>query len=171
MRLLDDLEPPDLWSTLVHRLRDQVGSGAVALELTGDLPSAVAAVVACDALGPANVTGLALPAGPEGADGAEKLTGSVRDLALRTGLDFRLEPVRPMLDAFLANLTLDGAAAANLAARVRRVVLLALAEQEGRLVLDPIEDVPSGVLPQLARWRNTQAEHRGTTAPIPVSGM
>ncbi|WP_433049896.1 hypothetical protein [Dactylosporangium sp. CS-033363] len=154
--------PPDLWSDLVIRVRDRAGSGPVALELTGDVGSAVAAVLACDALGPANVTGLVL---------GDEVTPEVRELALHTGLDFRLEPVQPMLDAFLANLTLDAPAAANVVRRVRRVVLLALAEQEGRLVLDPIAEVPSGVLPELARWRNDRALASGDPAPIPVAAM
>ncbi|WP_433209211.1 hypothetical protein ACQP00_44740 [Dactylosporangium sp. CS-047395] len=156
-------DSPDLWASLVDRVRDRAAhSGAVALELTGDVSSAVAAVVACDALGPTNVTGLFL---------ADAVIPEVRDLALHTGLDFRLEPVQPMLDAFLANLTLGPAAATRLAARVRRVVLLALAEEEGREVLDPIAEVPASVLPELARWRNERALASGDPAPIPVAAM
>ncbi|MEU7869840.1 hypothetical protein [Dactylosporangium sp. NPDC049140] len=148
----------DLWPSLVDRFRERARSRPVALEISGDLASAVAAVVACDALGPDNVTGLAL---------GDEVAPEVRDLALRTGLDFRFEPVQPILDAFLAALTLDAPVVANLQARVHRVVLLALAEQEGRAVLDPLSDVPAGVLPELARWRNAQ----GDIDIIPVSAM
>ncbi|WP_433609472.1 hypothetical protein ACQP2P_38420 [Dactylosporangium sp. CA-139114] len=148
----------DLWPSLVDRFRDRARSRPVALELSGDLGSSVAAVVACDALGPERVTGLTL---------GDAVPPQVRDLVLRTGLDFRLEPVQPILDAFLAALTLDAPVAANLQARVRRVVLLALAEQEGRVVLDPLRDVPADVLPELARWRNAQ----DAEALIPVPAM
>nr|BFE65944.1 hypothetical protein GCM10020063_104700 [Dactylosporangium thailandense] len=148
----------DLWPSLVDRFRDRARSRPVALELSGDLGSSVAAVVACDALGPSRVTGLAL---------CDTVPPQVRELVLRTGLDFRLEPVQPILDAFLAALTLDAPVVANLQARVRRVVLLALAEQEGRVVLDPLQDVPADVLPELARWRNA----RDDEALIPVSAM
>ncbi|GAA3271206.1 hypothetical protein Dvina_44940 [Dactylosporangium vinaceum] len=149
------LSPPDLWSSLVTRLRDRARSGAVALELSGDVASSVAAVVACDALGPANVTGLFF---------GDDVDPQVRDLALHTGLDFRQESVQPLVDVFLARLTLDPQVAADLTARVRRVVLLALAEQEGRLVLD--QEIPDGEVSALARWRNQQAVAQGKPAPI-----
>ena len=48
------------------------------------------------------------------------------DLAKRTGLDYRTEPIQPMVDAFLANLSLSGVAVENLQARVRGVILMAL---------------------------------------------
>ncbi|MFI5911615.1 hypothetical protein [Dactylosporangium sp. NPDC051541] len=154
------MSPPDLWSSLVTRLRDRAQAGAVALELSGDVGSAVAAVIACDALGPANVTGLFF---------GDDVDPQVRDLALHTGLDFRQESVQPLVDVFLARLTLDPEVAARLTVRVRRTVLLALAEQEGRQVLDPLFEVPAGVLPELSSWRNEQAVLEGR--PAPISGM
>ncbi|WP_344610423.1 hypothetical protein [Dactylosporangium salmoneum] len=145
------------WQALEVGLRDRARAhGSVVLPLTGRLDAAVAAVVACDALGPANVVGVAARAD----DG--------RELALRTGLDFRVEPIQPMVDSFLANLTLGGAALGRLPDRVRGVVLGSLADQEGRLSgHDPLGGVPSALVARLARWRNEEAERRGEEAPIP----
>ena len=44
------------------------------------------------------------------------------DLAKRAGLDYRVVPIQPMVDAFLANMTLSGLAVENLQARVRGVI-------------------------------------------------
>jgi NAD+ synthase (glutamine-hydrolysing) len=116
------------------------------------------------------------------------------DLAKRTGLDYRIEPIQPMVDAFLANLSLSGLAVENLQARVRGVILMALSNQEGHLVLttgnkselavgystlygdsvggfNPLKDVPKTLVWKLARWRDEEAERRGTEPPIPESSI
>jgi NAD+ synthase (glutamine-hydrolysing) len=100
------------------------------------------------------------------------------ELAKRTGLDYRSQPIQPMVDAFLANLSLAGLAVENLQARVRGVILMALSNQEGHLVLttgnkselavgystlygdsvggyNPLKDVPKTLVWRLATWRNT----------------
>ena len=112
------------------------------------------------------------------------------DLAKRTGLDYRIEPIQPMVDAFLANLSLSGLAVENLQARVRGVILMALSNQEGHLVLttgnkselavgystlygdsvggfNPLKDVPKTLVWRLAKWRNADAARRGETAADP----
>ena len=116
------------------------------------------------------------------------------DLAKRTGLDYRIEPIQPMVDAFLANLSLSGLAVENLQARVRGVILMALSNQEGHLVLttgnkselavgystlygdsvggfNPLKDVPKTLVWELARWRNADAVRRGETPPIPENSI
>ena len=57
------------------------------------------------------------------------------DLAQRTGLDYRVVPIAPMVDAFMSSLQLTGLAEENLQARVRGVVLMGLSNQENHLVL------------------------------------
>ena len=57
------------------------------------------------------------------------------DLAERQGLHPRTVPIAPMVDAFLASFRLTGLAEENLQARVRGVILMALSNQEGHLVL------------------------------------
>ncbi|WP_432977642.1 hypothetical protein [Dactylosporangium sp. CA-233914] len=151
--LVLDLDGAEGWPALVRRLRER--RRPVVVDLAGDLGSYVAAVLACDALGPANVAGLSMPL-------ADTVAPDIREFALRTGLDFRLEPVQAMVDAFQANLTLDAPALSRLQGRVRQVVLLALAETEQRLVL-----TVSGDPQPLARWRNAQS----SPAPIPEPGM
>ncbi|MGH3657052.1 MAG: NAD(+) synthase, partial [Micromonosporaceae bacterium] len=112
------------------------------------------------------------------------------DLAKRTGLEYRVEPIQEMVDAFLVNMSLSGLAVENLQARIRGVVLMALSNQEGHLVLAtgnkseyavgystlygdsvggyaPIKDVPKTLVQRLARWRNEHAATRGQTPPIP----
>ena len=112
------------------------------------------------------------------------------DLASRTGLDYRVEPIQPIVDAYLDQLKLDGLALENLQARVRGVILMALSNQEGHLVLttgnkselavgystlygdsvggyNPIKDVWKTRVWQLARWRNAAAERARRDAADP----
>ncbi|AEV82460.1 NAD+ synthetase [Actinoplanes sp. SE50] len=184
-RLEDSAE---IWSALVLGLRDYVdknGFRSVILGLSGGIDSAVVAAIAVDALGPDRVTGVSLPSGYS----SEHSKDDAADLAGRTGLKYRVEPIQPMVDAFLANMSLSGVAVENLQARVRGVILMALSNSDGHLVLttgnkselavgystlygdsvggfNPLKDVPKTMVWQLARWRNTQAD-----APIPENSI
>ncbi|MFG2044413.1 nitrilase-related carbon-nitrogen hydrolase [Dactylosporangium sp. NPDC048998] len=183
------VDEAEVWQALVLGLRDYAhknGYHSVALGLSGGIDSAVAAAIACDALGPAGVVGVSMP----GEYSSVASRDDARELALRTGLDFRVEPIQPMVDAFLANLALGGTALELLPARVRGVIIATLADQEQRLVLtvadrsalavgdpilqggpeagfDPLKDVPRTLVRRLARWRNEEAERRDEPPPIP----
>jgi len=185
-RVTDDEE---VWAALVSGLRDYVrknGFRSVVLGLSGGIDSSVVAAIAVDALGPGNVVGVSMPSGHS----SDHSKDDAADLARRTGLDYRVEPIQPMVDAFLGQLKLDGLAFENLQARVRGVILMAVSNQEGPLVLttgnkselavgystlygdsvggyNPIKDVWKTRVWQLARWRNAAAEARGETPPIP----
>jgi NAD+ synthase (glutamine-hydrolysing) len=189
-RLADDAE---VWGALVTGLRDYVrknGFGSVVVALSGGIDSSVVAAIACDAVGPDRVHGVSLPSEYS----SEHSRSDAADLAERTGLHFRTEAIAPMVDVYLANLTLSGMAVENLQARVRGVLLMALSNQEGHLVLttgnkselavgystlygdsvggfNPIKDVPKTLVWQLARWRNADAERRGETPPIPENAI
>jgi NAD+ synthase (glutamine-hydrolysing) len=173
-RLADEAE---IWSALVLGLRDYVrknGAKSVVLGLSGGIDSAVVATIAADALGPQHVVGVSMPS----AHSSDHSRADAQALATNLGIDYRTEPIQPMVDAFLANLNLSGLAVENLQARVRAVILMALSNQEGHLVLttgnkselavgystlygdsvgafNPLKDVPKTLVWQLARWRNT----------------
>ncbi|MEU4623064.1 NAD+ synthase [Actinoplanes sp. NPDC023801] len=179
----------EIWSALVLGLRDYVnknGFRSVVFGLSGGIDSAVVAAIAVDALGPERVTGVSMPSGYS----SEHSKDDAADLAKRTGLDYRVEPIQAMVDSFLANISLSGLAVENLQARVRGVILMALSNQEGHLVLttgnkselavgystlygdsvggfNPLKDVPKTMVWQLARWRNTQPG----TPPIPENSI
>src|SRR5690625_4898111 len=51
------------------------------------------------------------------------------------GLDYRVQPIGPMFDAFQGELGLSGVPEENVQARVRGVVLMAISNAEGPLVL------------------------------------
>ncbi|GIE76164.1 NAD+ synthase (glutamine-hydrolysing) [Actinoplanes philippinensis] len=185
-RLSDEAE---IWSALVLGLRDYVNKNrfpSVIFGLSGGIDSAVVAAIAVDALGPERVVGVSLPSGFS----SDHSKDDAADLAKRTGLDYRTEPIQAMVDAFLANMSLSGLAVENLQARVRGVILMALSNQEGHLVLttgnkselavgystlygdsvggfNPLKDVPKTMVWQLARWRNTQPG----TPPIPENSI
>ena len=99
-----------------------------------------------------------------------------------------------MVDAFLAHMSLSGVAVENLQARVRGVILMALSNEYGHLVLttgnkselavgystlygdsvggfNPIKDVPKTLVWRLAEWRNAEAVRRGETPPIPENSI
>jgi NAD+ synthase (glutamine-hydrolysing) len=188
---MDDLA--EVWNALVLGLRDYVEKNAfrsVVFGLSGGIDSSVVAALSVDALGPERVVGVSMPS----AYSSEHSKDDAADLAKRTGLDYRIEPVADMVDAFLSNLNLSGLAVENLQARVRAVVLMALSNQEGHLVLttgnkselavgystlygdsaggfNPLKDVPKTLVWQLARWRNEYAQRTGQVQPIPENSI
>jgi NAD+ synthase (glutamine-hydrolysing) len=189
-RVTDEAE---IWRALVLGLRDYVrknGFRSVALGLSGGIDSSVVAAIAVDAIGPRSVIGVSMPSSYS----SEHSRDDAADLAKRTGLDYRVVPIQPMVDAFLSSLDISGLAVENLQARVRGVVLMAVSNQEGPLVLttgnkselavgystlygdsvggfNPLKDVPKTLVWRLAQWRNADATRRGETPPIPDSSI
>jgi NAD+ synthase (glutamine-hydrolysing) len=189
-RVTDEAE---IWSALTLGLRDYVdknGFRSVVFGLSGGIDSAVVAAIAVDAIGPERVTAVSMPSGYSSSHSKD----DAADLAKRTGLDYRVEPIQPMVDAFLANISLSGLAVENLQARVRGVILMALSNQEGHLVLttgnkselavgystlygdsvggfNPLKDVPKTLVWRLAIWRNAAAANRGGEPPIPENSI
>ena len=192
---LDELE--EVWTALVVGLGAYVrknGFSRVALGLSGGIDSAVVAVLGADALGAENVTGVSLPSSYS----SEHSRDDADDLARRTGLDYRVVPIAPMVDAFTrgleAGFEVSPVAEENLQARVRGTTLMALSNSEGHLVLAtsnkselsvgystlygdsvggfaPLKDVPKMLVWELARWRNAHAQRRGETPPIPEASI
>ncbi|KAB1902485.1 NAD+ synthase [Micromonospora sp. AMSO1212t] len=183
----------EVWHALVLGLRDYIDKNrfpSVVLGLSGGIDSAVAAAIAVDAVGPDRVVGVSMPS----QHSSEHSRTDAEDLAKRTGLDYRVEPIQPMVDTFLANMSLSGVAVENLQARVRGVILMALSNQEGHLVLttgnkselavgystlygdsvggyNPVKDVWKTLVWRLAKWRNADAARRGQTPPIPENSI
>jgi NAD+ synthase (glutamine-hydrolysing) len=185
-RLADEAE---VWHALVLGLRDYVGKNgfrSVVLGLSGGIDSSVVAAIAVDALGADRVVGVSMPSQYS----SQHSRDDAAELAKRTGLDFRVEGIQPMVDAFLSNMSLSGMAVENLQARVRGVILMALSNQEGHLVLttgnkselavgystlygdsvggfNPLKDVWKTDVWKLAEWRNAEAARQNATPPIP----
>lgn len=183
----------EVYEALVLGLRDYVrknGMSSVVLGLSGGIDSALVAAIACDALGATNVNAVSMPSEYS----SEHSKDDAADLATRTGLHYRVQPIKPMVEAFLANLALTGVAEENLQARCRGVILMGLSNQEGHLTLAtgnkselatgystiygdsvggfaPLKDVPKTLVWQLATWRNAEAERMGQTPPIPPSSI
>jgi len=184
---LDDHE--ELYAALRMGLADYVdknGFASVLLGLSGGIDSAFVAALAVDALGGDRVFGAAMPSPYSSGHSVE----DAHDLANRTGLHIRDVPITPMFSAFQQALNLSGLAEENLQARIRGMILMALSNAEGHLVLAtgnkselsvgystiygdavggfaPIKDLPKTLVWELARWRNEQATRHGQTPPIP----
>jgi len=185
-RLSDEAE---VWGALVLGLRDYVrknGFRQVALGLSGGIDSSVVAAIAVDALGPEAVIGVSMPSQHSSAHSRE----DAAEMAKRTGLEYRVHEIQPMVDTFLTGMSLSGLALENLQARVRGVILMSISNQEGPLVLttgnkselavgystlygdsvggfNPLRDVPKTLVWKLARWRNDEALRTGEEPPIP----
>ncbi|HET7476914.1 MAG TPA: NAD+ synthase [Dermatophilaceae bacterium] len=183
----------EVYAALTLGLRDYVrknGMRSVVLGVSGGIDSALVAAIACDALGAENVHGIAMPSEYSSGHSLD----DAADLAGRTGLKYRVQPIAPMVAAFLAELPLTGVAEENLQARCRGVILMGLSNQEGHLTLAtsnkselavgystlygdsvggfaPLKDVPKTLVWALARWRNDEATRRGDTPPIPDSSI
>ncbi|HEV3291734.1 MAG TPA: NAD(+) synthase, partial [Streptosporangiaceae bacterium] len=183
----------EVYAALVTGVRDYVrknGFGSVILGVSGGIDSALAATIAADAIGPGLVHVVLMPSRYSSAHSV----ADAEDLVKRQGLHSRTVPIAAMVDAFGAELALDGLAAENLQARVRGVILMSLSNQSGHLVLTtgnkseiatgystlygdsaggfaPIKDVPKTLVWELARWRNEEAARSGQTPPIPENSI
>lgn len=182
-----------IWKALVTGTRDYVtknGFPGVLLGLSGGIDSAVCAAIAADAIGPDRVHGVSMPS----VHSSSHSQDDASDLAQRIRLHYRVEPIADLVAPFDRQLGLTGLAAENVQARARGVLLMALSNSEGHLVLTtgnkselavgystiygdavggyaPLKDVPKTMVWALARWRNEDAARRGETAPIPPNSI
>lgn len=189
-RLSDEAE---IYAAIVTGLRDYVrknGFKSVLLGLSGGIDSCLTAAIACDAIGPENVHGISNPSRYS----TEHSKDDAADLAARTGLNYRVVPIQPMVQPFLDTLGFTGLAEENLQARVRAVIWMGFSNADGHLVLAcgnksevsvgyttiygdavggyaPLKDVPKTLVWRLAKWRNADAEARGKTPPIPENAI
>ncbi|HEY0186817.1 MAG TPA: NAD+ synthase [Cellulomonas sp.] len=166
------------------------GFRSVVLGMSGGIDSALVAAISADAIGGDRVVGVSMPSRWS----SDHSKDDAADLARRVGADYRVQPIKPMVDAFEHEMALDGVAAENLQARVRGVILMALSNAEGHLVLAtgnktelavgystiygdavggyaPLKDVDKSRVWALSRWRNQHAVDQGLVPPIPESSI
>jgi NAD+ synthase (glutamine-hydrolysing) len=173
----------EVYTALVTGTRDYVtknGFGDVVIGLSGGIDSSLVAAVAADALGAQHVHGVAMPS--RFSSGASERDAA--ELAANLGIDFRVIAIEPAHAALLdvlqpsfagrvADLTEE-----NLQSRIRGVILMALSNKLGWLVLTTgnksetavgystlygdtaggfavIKDVSKTLVYRLAQWRNT----------------
>jgi NAD+ synthase (glutamine-hydrolysing) len=118
------------------------------------------------------------------------------EMARRLGVHWSVMPIATVVEAYEKTFAdiggLHGLAEENLQSRVRGVMLMALSNEAGHLVLTtgnkselatgfstlygdsaggfaPIKDVTKSMVWELSRWRNEVARVRGETEPIPVA--
>ncbi|MBP7902870.1 MAG: NAD+ synthase [Candidatus Planktophila sp.] len=183
----------EIWNAIVVGLRDYViknGFSQVLIGLSGGIDSALVAALACDALGPELVHGVAMPSKYSSTHSIE----DAEELARNTGLRLRTVSIESMVDAYMGELKLTGLAEENLQARVRGTTLMAISNQENMLVLAtgnkselacgystlygdavggyaPIKDIYKVDVWALSRWRNEAARIAGEKPPIPVRSI
>ncbi|UCG61472.1 MAG: NAD+ synthase, partial [Candidatus Zixiibacteriota bacterium] len=113
------------------------GFNSAVLGLSGGIDSALVAAIGAGALGPENVLGVAMPSqfsSPESVEDA-------RALAENLGIQFRIIPIDSLYDGFVKQLApaFEGRefdiTEENIQARVRGVILMALSNKFGHLLL------------------------------------
>ncbi|MBU0674094.1 MAG: NAD+ synthase [Proteobacteria bacterium] len=133
-------EIDDIFQALVMGTRDYVtkcGFQTGVIGLSGGIDSALTAAIACEALGPSNITGIALPSPYS----SEESLDDARQLALNLGIRFEVIPIdelfqlfrqtlHPMLGDLHNNLTDQ-----NIQARIRGNLLMAVSNRLGCMLL------------------------------------
>jgi NAD+ synthase (glutamine-hydrolysing) len=179
----------ELWEALVLGLRDYVEKNrfeTVLVGLSGGIDSALVAALAVDALGPERVQTVSMPSRYN----REDTRSDARLVAERLGVGFREVPIEDLRLAVAELLPgLEGLAAENVQSRLRGVILMALSNQLGWLVLTtgnksetatgystlygdtaggfaPIKDLPKTVVYALARRLNDVAARERIPASI-----
>jgi len=113
------------------------GFGKVILGLSGGIDSALAACIAVDALGAENVIGVAMPS----QFSSEGSVTDARELAENLGIRFEIIPIRETFDSFRQTLQpvfaglKEDVTEENLQARIRGMLLMAMSNKFGALVV------------------------------------
>ena len=139
--LTDPLSPVrEIYEALVMGVRDYVGKNGltdVLIGISGGVDSALVAAVACDALGPSHVHGLFMPS----VYTSEESREDARLLASALGFSLETIPIDSLVAEFLSRLSpLFGergpdTTEENLQPRIRGMLLMALSNKFGHLVL------------------------------------
>jgi NAD+ synthase (glutamine-hydrolysing) len=136
--ITDELEAA--YNALLVGTRDYVrkcGFRRVVIGLSGGIDSSLVAALAVDALGPENVTGVAMP-GPYSSEGS---VTDARRLAENLGIQFMILDINDAYRSYIKSLTepfrgrQQDTAEENLQARIRGNLLMALSNKFGWLVL------------------------------------
>ncbi len=186
-----------LYAALVRGTRDYIdknGFDGVLLGLSGGIDSALTLALAVDALGAERVTAVMMPTrytSQLSLDGA-------RSQAEQLGVDYHVISIEATCGAFIEALTPAFAGKGadtteeNLQSRTRGVMLMALSNKHGRLLLAtgnksemavgyatlygdmcgayaPLKDVYKTVVYRLSRWRNAHAVRVGEVGGIPAA--
>ncbi len=168
------------------------GFSDVVIGLSGGIDSSLVAVVAADALGPEHVHGVSMPSRYS----SDHSRSDAQILAERLDLDFRTIPIEAAHSSFIEMLAPSFAGLAedlteeNLQSRIRGVLLMALSNKHGWMVLTTgnkselavgystlygdtaggfgvIKDVFKTTVYELCKWRNQVAVGEGRPGPIP----
>jgi len=183
----DATEPEEeIWRALVLGTRDyarKCGFRTALLGLSGGIDSALTAAIAAEALGPGNVTGVLMPS-PYSSEGS---VTDAKSVAANLGIATHTAGIREMMDAFERQLKpIFGERPAdvteeNIQSRIRGVIMMALANKFGSLLLTTgnkselavgyctlygdmngglavIADVPKTFVYRVARWLNRKRE-------------
>jgi NAD+ synthase (glutamine-hydrolysing) len=178
-------EEESAYKALVLGVRDYIEknrfSGAV-IGLSGGIDSALTLCLAVDAIGKDRVHGVSMPSRYTAPMSIEDAQWQAQEL----GAQFSVIPIEPMFDAFLGALKQEFSGRAldateeNLQARVRGMLLMAISNKFGKMVLTTgnksemavgyatlygdmaggfaaIKDVPKTLVYRLAHYRNTLA--------------
>ena len=175
----------EAWHALRLGLRDYVrkcGFTSVVLGLSGGIDSALTAALAAEALGPAQVTGIAMPTRYS----SDHSLLDAEALARNLGIAYHVVPIDDIFQRYLDALAPvlpgpQGVAEENIQARVRGAVLMAYSNKHGCLLLSTgnkselavgyctlygdmcgglavINDVPKTLVYDLARFVNRAGE-------------
>jgi NAD+ synthase (glutamine-hydrolysing) len=127
-----------VYQALVLGTRDYVrkcGFAKVLIGLSGGIDSSLTAAVAVEALGAENVTGVSMP-GPFSSEGS---VTDAREMAKNLGIHFESAPITAAYDEMQRGMeTLvgrHGIMEENLQSRLRGVIMMALSNQSGAMVL------------------------------------
>src|SRR5699024_6705134 len=124
------------WSALVLGLRDyshKNGFRSTLFGFVGGSDSAVCAALVADALGADALHGVSMPSRYSSQHSIE----DAEELADRIGCHFRSEHVEDIVADYVTRLQLTGLAEENIQARVRGMLLMAISNTAGHLVLAP----------------------------------
>ena len=178
--------PEQLFAALSLGVRDyfrKCNFHSAVIGLSGGVDSAVTAVIAVDALGAKNVTGVSMPS-PYSSRGS---IDDARDLARSLGIKFLEIPITEAFKIFKAQFKEifkgppENETEENMQPRLRAITLMALSNKFGHLVLSTgnkselsvgyctlygdmagglgvISDVPKTMIYELARWINRKRE-------------
>ncbi|MDO5624186.1 MAG: NAD+ synthase [Pseudomonadota bacterium] len=185
----------DEWDALVMGVRDYVrknGFSQVALGLSGGIDSALVLAIAVDALGAANVRAVMMPSPYTAGISLQ----DAREMAQRLGVAYDEVSILPAFEALKASLAPlfggkpEDTTEENIQARIRGVMLMALSNKLGHMILTtgnkseyavgyctlygdmcggfaPIKDVVKTRVFALARWRNAHDPFGTGASPIP----